>query len=198
MKLKILLSALAVSAAILPASAQVFEVGPHGGVSRLSGRDIGTFTVGGVDRVTLEDGFRFGFRMTLNNWTFFGHEMGYAYNRTTLRVNSDPVEEAGTAIHQGIYNFLAYATPEGSRVRPFAAGGAHFSNFIFPGGSVTQGSGSNKLGINYGGGIKVRVAEQWLIRMDVRQYLTGKPFDLPNQSGKIKQLEISLGVSFVM
>ncbi len=198
MKRNFLPIAFAAFVANVPAYSQVFEAGMHGGVSRLSGRDIGTFTVAGTDRVTLEDGWRFGFRMTLNNWTFFGHEMGYGYNRTTLRVNSDPVEQAGTAIHQGIYNFLAYATPEGSRVRPFAAGGAHFSNFIFPGTSVTQGSGSNKLGLNYGGGIKVRVAEQWLIRMDVRQYLTGKPFDLPNQTGKMRQLEVSLGVSFVM
>ncbi|MEZ5403618.1 MAG: outer membrane beta-barrel protein [Bryobacteraceae bacterium] len=177
---------------------QVFEVGPHGGVSRLSGRDIGTYTVGGAEPVTLENGWRFGFRMTLNNWAHFGHEMGYAYNRTTFRINSDPVQEAGTAIHQGIYNFLAYATPEGSRVRPFAAGGGHFSNFIFPGLSVTQGGGSNKIGYNYGGGVKIRVSPQWLIRFDVRQYVTGKPFDLPGQSGAIKQLEASIGFSFVM
>jgi opacity protein-like surface antigen len=191
----ILLLALASSAAI---HAQVFEVGLHGGVSRLSGRDIGTFTVGGTDRVTLENGWRFGFRMTLNNWTYFAHEMGYGYNRTTMRVNSTPVQEAGTAIHQGIYNFLVYATPEGAKVRPFATGGGQFSNFLFPGTSVTQGSGSNKIGYNYGGGVKFRVAENWMVRMDLRQYVSGKPFDLPNQSGSIKHLEVSLGVSFVM
>jgi opacity protein-like surface antigen len=189
---------LLIAIAVLPLGAQVFEVGGHGGVSRLSRRDIGTFNVGDVDRVTLEDGWRMGFRMTLNNWTFFGHEMGYAYNRTTFRINSTPVVEAGTAIHQGFYNFLAYATPEGSRVRPFAAGGAHFSNFIFPGFSVTQGGGSNKLGYNYGGGNKVRVKPNWAVRMDVRQYVTGKPFDFPDQSGTLKQLEVSLGLSFVM
>ena len=182
----------------MAAQGQVFEAGGHGGVSRISGKDIGTFTVGGTDRITLDDGWRFGFRMTFNNWAHFGHEVGYAYNRTTFKENSDPPAQAGTAIHQGIYSFLAYATPEGNRVRPFAAGGAHFSNFIFPGGSVSRGSGSNKLGVNYGGGLKFRVAEQWMIRMDVRQYLTGKPFGFPNQSGSIRQLEVSLGVSFVM
>ncbi|MFN7924236.1 MAG: outer membrane beta-barrel protein [Bryobacteraceae bacterium] len=184
-------------AGIVSLRAQVFEIGMHGGVSRLSSRDIGTLTVDGTDRVTLSDGFRFGFRLTLNNWAYFGHEMGYGYNRTQFEYGS-PKQQIGTAIHQGIYNFLVYATPEGKRVRPFATGGGQFSNFIFPGGSVQYGGGSNKFGFNVGGGVKVRVSEKFLIRLDGRQYWSGKPFDLPNQSGMIKLLEISAGFSFVM
>ena len=79
------------------------------------------------------------------------------------------------AIHQGFYNMLVYATPEGSRFRPFATGGGHFSNFVPPC-SAQYGQGSNKFGVNYGGGLKVRVSDKFLVRADYRQYLTGKPF----------------------
>jgi len=177
---------------------QTFEAGVHGGVSRLDGKDIGTFRVGDVTRLSLQDGWRIGFRMTLNNWTYFGQEYGYTYNRTAIRDPESTPSDFGTAFHQGSFNFLAYATPEGKTVRPFISGGGHFSNYLIPGLSVSSGAGSNKFGFNYGGGLKVRVSEMFLIRFDARQYVNGKPFDFPNQSGMIRQLEISAGFSFVM
>ena len=57
-------------------------------------------------------------------------------------------------IHQGMYNFLPYATPKGSKIRPFATGGVHFSTFYPPGASVFQGNGVTKFGYNYGAGVK--------------------------------------------
>ena len=102
------------------------------------------------------------------------------------------------AIHQGFYNFLLYATPEGSRVRPFVTGGGHFSNFVPPGASATQGSGDNKIGFNYGAGVKVRITPTWLFRVDYRDYNTGTPFDLPGAEGRLRQTEISAGVSFTL
>lgn len=182
----------------LPLAAQVFEIGVTGGVNRHSGKDIGTFRVADTAPITLEDGWRIGFRMTFNNARFFGHELGYAYNRTQFRLNDVEPVEYGTAIHQGFYNFLIYGTPEGSRIRPFAAGGGHFSNFIWPGQSVTYGGGSTKFGVNYGAGVKVRITPIFAIRLDLRQYLTGKPFDLPNQTGKFRQNEISAGFSLIL
>jgi len=175
------------------ASAQSFEAGAFGGVSRVNGKDIGTLSLGDTDRITLKDGWCFGGRMTINNWSHFGHEVGYRYTRTAFVIQDT---STGTAVHQGFYNFLAYATPEGSRVRPFATGGVQFSNFIYPGYTVSQGGGSNKVGYNYGGGVKVRVSPKYLIRLDVRQYVQGKPFDFPGQSGKVSLLEVSAGFSF--
>jgi len=181
---------------------QVFEVGMHGGASRIQGKDIGTLQVGPVGpsnpNVTLENGWRIGFRVTVNNWTHFGHEFGYAYNRTQFRVQDRPPTDYGTAIHQGFYDFLAYARAEGSRVRPFLAGGGHFSNFIWPGGSVTYGGGDSKFGVNYGGGIKIRLTPIWGIRFDVREYYTGKPFDLPNADGNMRHQEFSAGFSLMI
>jgi len=174
-------------------SAQMAEVAISGGASALTNKLLGSYAGTNYE---LDNGFRLAFRLTLNPQRFFGHEIGYAYNRTSLKF-SDSTGSAseGMAIHQGFYNFLVYATPEGSRVRPFVTGGAHFSNFVPPGASVTSGQGENKMGFNYGGGIKLKMTELLGFRVDVRQYQTGKPFDLGG-SGLLRQTEISAGIVF--
>ena len=177
------------------ARAQVAEFAISGGASELTDSDLAA-------GYSLDDGWRLAFRLTINNWAFFGQEFGYAYNRTRLLFSQGNIEQdqGGMAIHQGFYNFLVYATPEGKIFRPFATGGGHFSNFVPPGASATQGQGSNKFGFNYGGGLKVRLGEKWHVRMDVRQFITGKPFDAPGfpVSGRLRQTEVSLGFGIVM
>jgi len=171
--------------------AQDAEFSLSGGTSRLPDQNIGS-------GYSLDNGYSIGFRITLNPMRYFGHEVGYSYNRTHLLLAG--VDQGGMAIHQGGYNFLVYATKEGSRIRPFATGGAHFSNFVPPGSSATQGGGNTKFGVNYGGGIKVRLTSLFAIRADYRQYLTGKPFDLqgPGASGNLRQNVISVGLAFVL
>lgn len=179
---------------------QSAEFSVSGGVSRLNNSGIGQFnsTTGEATRYSLGDGFRIGFRTTLNTWRYFGHEMGYAYNRAQLREISGNTEQ-GMAIHQGFYNILAYARPDLSRVRPFVAAGGHFNNYTPPGTSVTSGGGSTKFGFNYGGGIKIRVSPFLAIRFDGRYYQNGKPFDfLQNRKGLIGQLEVSVGFGIVI
>ena len=159
----------------------------------------------------LQDKWMFGLRMTLNSWDHFGHEFTYAYHRTALQTTapSTPAGQftpagplvtsaTGTAIHTVTYGMLAYATAEGKRIRPFAQGGGGFSNFIYPGGSVSRGGGNTKLGIYYGGGIKVRLTEDgpFWIRADFRQHMTGMPYNLAGQSGALRRNEISVGVSY--
>lgn len=180
--------------------AQVFEVGVSAGPQRISGKDLGTSGVNATGRYSLDDGWHLAFRMAINNWAYFGQESGYIYNRTKLLFadGGQTGSLGGMAIHQGFYNLVAYATPEGKRVRPFVSGGGHFANFVPPGSSVTSGGGSNKFGLNYGGGIKVRVRPNWLVRLDVRQNWHGKPFDLPNQTGSMKLLQVSVGLAFAM
>jgi opacity protein-like surface antigen len=174
------------------APAQVFEGSLSIGAHKLNPKEL-------ADGFSLDDGWKFALRLTLNSWTHFGQEFGYGYNRSKLL--SFGQDTGGMAIHQGFYNMLAYATPEGNRIRPFVTGGGHFSNFVPPGASASYGQGSNKFGVNYGGGLKVRVSEKWLVRMDVRQFLTGKPFGgdqgLP-VSGSLRQTEYSVGLGFVL
>jgi opacity protein-like surface antigen len=177
------------AASAVLANAQVAEFGLGGGISNLGSKDLGS-------GYSLDDGWNLIFRLTVNNWTYFGQEFGYNYNRTHLKLGG--ADQGGMAIHQGFYDFLAYATPEGSRIRPFAAGGGHFSNFVPPGASASYGQGSNKFGVNYGGGIKIRATDKFLFRVDFRQFLQGKPFDLPGVSGTLRINQFSAGVSFFL
>ena len=188
----------ALLATTITASAQVAEMGAYGGMFRLSGNDIAT--ADGYD-YTLDDGWLFGARLTLNTYRFFGHEFGYAYNRTTMAVRASSgggSETAGTAIHRGTYNFLLYALPEGAPVRPFATGGLHFNTYAWPGYSAAQGGGSTKFGLNYGGGIKVRVSPKYGIRFDIRNYKNGKPFGFLDPDGSIDQMVFTAGFSVLL
>lgn len=180
------------------ALAQVLEVGGGAGVNRISNGTIAPNVGTPPINVDLSNGWRFGFRMTINPQYHFGHEVGYNYVRTNWDIGG---ETAGTAAHQGFYDFLVYALPEGSKVRPFVAGGAQFTNFVFPGYSVSQGGGKMKFGLNYGFGVKTRVTDKWLMRVDFRQYTSPKPdFGLSAEApqGWVKMNEISLGVAFCL
>lgn len=173
------------------ASAQVLELGVAGGVGRLSNSVLSE-----SDGAKLKSGFRLGFRVTLNAHEYFGHEVGYAYNRTSMEYGGATY---GMATHQGFYDLLAYARPEGSKIRPFVAGGGQFSNFVFPGLSVASGYGTTKFGGNYGAGVKVRSSDRFLIRLDYRQYLTPKPdWFLTAPKGWLRINEMSVGFSYTM
>lgn len=180
--------------------AQPLELGVYGGQSRLSKATLGSIAKSpdAASDYSLDGGFRLGFRVTTNSDTIFGHEFGYGYNRTQLVFDSASGQRQGMAIHQGTYNYLVYATREGRKIRPFVTGGVHFSNFVPPGASATQGGGTTKFGVNYGAGLKIRVHPMFLIRFDLRQYGTPKPFKLFNRSNWLRQNEYSIGFSFVL
>ena len=200
MRSYLLLVALAGASSI--AFGQSFEGAVSGGVSHIQSNVIGadTFSTGATasSNVKLNDGFRLGFRLSVNPFSHLGFEVGYAYNRSQLHFEGPPVSETGFGIHQGFADALFHFTKEGSRVRPFVAGGVQFSNFVPPGASAQNGQGENKFGVNYGGGVKVRVKENWQVRFDLRQYETGKPFSLPGASGRLLQDEISVGIGYVL
>src|SRR3954453_8289365 len=107
------------------AFSQSFEASVGGGKTVIPDKsaDIGGDSTG-VYR--MKEGPRIGFRMTLNSWRFMGHEFGYAYSRTAVEIPSSgvgatavPAQTISTPSHQGFYDFLVYAAPEGFRVRPF-------------------------------------------------------------------------------
>ncbi len=152
-------------------------------------------TLGGGEAY-LEDGWRLGARITINPYRFCGHEVGYMYTRANMNYQGVSI---GEAVHQGFYNFLVYVTPEGSKVRPFFTGGAQFSTFPFPGYSIQSGGSQTKFGVNYGGGIKTRLNEKWLIRIDYRQYASPKPdFFVTETTGWLRMNEVSVGFAFTM
>ena len=192
MKLRL---ALAVLFACAPAAfCQGFEASVSGGESYIPSKsaDLGS-------GYQLNDGFRLVLRMTLNWKRFLGHEFGYGYTHTALEatpaLTGGTSQSSGLGAHQGFYDFLAYALPEGSHVRPFACGGVQFTSFT-PAGSYTR---ETKYGVNFGGGIKVKVKENWGFRTDIRQYNMSKPFnDVLGSTGRRQLWEFTVGVSFMM
>jgi len=178
------------------ATAQVAEFSVSGGVSRFGNASLGNTVdqLGNPVAVTIDNGFRLTLRFTLNTYRFMGHGFGYAYNHSNLNIAG---VKSSMPIHQGFYDFLLYATPEGSRIRPFATGGVQFSSFVPPGASVYSGNEVTKFGVNYGGGIKFKVTEVIGLRFDFREYNTGKPFNLTSQNGRLNQLEASVGAAFM-
>jgi len=182
---------------------QVGEISLSAGKTTLRNAELGTFSVattGGATQTVSAEAtadVRIAVRFTMNNEGFRGHEFGYAYNHGKLAVTTTPREEVGMPVHQGLYNFLLYGAREGSKARPFLTGGAHFSTFYPPGTGVFSGNGVTKFGVNYGGGLKFRVGETFLMRVDVRDYLQPKPnFWQQNLKGWMHMLETSLGLGF--
>ena len=176
---------------------QTAEISVNGGVSRM-GKNYAT--AGGGDNTPIEftQGFRLAFRFTWNMGKFFGHEVGYGYSRTHLKYESSPTQDiAPVSLHQGFYDFLINATPEGKRVRPFACGGVQFTSF-YPPGASSYGGSITKFGINYGGGIRVKLTPVWGIRADFRQYAMGRPdFGFANNSGWMRLTEMTGGFAFL-
>ena len=177
--------------------AQSGELWFSAGESLLSNSGLGTTSpTGRSDDFSLDDGFRFGFRFGFNMGERLGHEIQYAYSRTHLIAGG--VDTGGMAIHMGGYNLLGYLTKEGSRFRPFGTAGLEFANFVPPGSSATSGGGSTKFGFNYGGGVKVRVRDNWALRFDVRRYDLPKPnFGLFLTNGWLHQTEVSAGIGYM-
>ena len=179
------------------AFAQSAEISVNGGVSRFSGDYA---TVGGGDNtpIRFSNGFRLVFRFTWNQGKMFSHEVGYGYAKSHLKARTSPEQDiAPISLHQGLYNFLINATPEGSRVRPFATGGVQFTSFYPPGASVYGGS-VTKFGINYGFGLKLKLTSVWGIRGDFRQYAMPRPdFGFANKGGWMRQNEMTGGFMFM-
>jgi opacity protein-like surface antigen len=174
---------------------QGFEASVSGGESYIPSKsaDLGS-------GYTLKDGFRLALRMTLNWKRFLGHEFGYGYTHTSLEspasfATGGVTSTSGLSAQQGFYDFLAYALPEGSHVRPFACAGVQFTSFT-PAGSYSR---ETKYGVNWGGGIKFKIKQNWGFRTDIRQYNMSKPFnDQLGSTGRLNLYEFSLGVSFMM
>jgi|SRR5690242_12489595 len=188
-----LLSIVAGCAAV--ANAQVAEFSVSGGVSRFG--DATLISDPSVGNVTIGNGFRLGLRLTLNTYRFMGWEIGYGYAHSNINIPGQG--SVGLPVHAFFGDFLVYATPEGSRVRPFACGGIGFNSFFPPGSSVYYGNQQTKFGPNYGGGIKFKISGPFGARIDIRQYNTGKPDFFQTSvgpSGRLKQTEVTVGVSY--
>ena len=185
--------------------AQTHELWLNAGVSFLENKQLGSPNADGApDDVGLANGYRFGFRFAFGPGGHFGHEIQYGYSRTGLNDGTAVfLADSGSAvmaIHQWGYNVLYYvdSAAKEAKIRPFVTAGVHLSDFVLPGSAVYQG-GSFKPGVNYGGGVKIRLSTVFSARFDLRQYESGKPNWkglLFHQNGLIHQTELSAGLGF--
>jgi opacity protein-like surface antigen len=178
------------------AFAQTGEFWFSGGESLLSNSGLGTTQAfgGAKDDLQLTDGFRWGLTGSFNQGSHYGYEFGYAHNGTGLKFNTQGGATQGMHFHQVAANFLVYALRDGKRIRPFATGGVHFSNYVQPGASIASGGGDTKFGVNGGFGVKVHVHSFWGLRLDYRYFTNPKPFNLPLRDGWLHQNVISAGI----
>ena len=179
------------------ARSQSAELGLTVGVSAFNDNGIGSLRVfeEGLIPVSLRNGVRIGARWATNSWGFLGHEFSYAFQRTSLKIGGGPPD--GMNVQNIYYNFVAHATPLDSSVRPFGTVGAGVSVYFPPGVSSLSGRGNKNFGYNYGGGVKFKLSYKFGLRFDVRDHVTGRPFDLDDSSGRFHNVEYSATFSLL-
>jgi hypothetical protein len=193
------------------APAQTYEISVSAGYPRLSSAPLGSLSQEGAkDNDTKLKGLQsYSARLTRNTRGYYGHELGFSYSRarleTTLRTTQGgktvtTVAQDRIDIRQAHYNFLMYFMPKGERWRPFMTGGGQVQEYGAPGIPEWGTGKSRRFGANYGGGIKLMLFKHALLRLDVREYIGGKPYDLtfedPMKTGGLyRQLEASFGIS---
>lgn len=197
-------------------SAQTFEISASGGYNYIKKSNLGSLNADEPkeDDSYLKPGAVFGARFTYNTKGYYGHEITILQTNAKFRSNVEQadgtlVEETGKArVTLASYNFLIYMMPNRERWRPYITGGLHGVQFGAPRIPSWPGGGARSYGGNFGGGIKLFPHKNFFVRADIRDYITGKPYDLtyPDpqpgqglQSGGIMHMfegTVGIGITF--
>jgi hypothetical protein len=150
----------------------------------------------------------YGVRLTYNTRGYYGHEIGYIRTRAIFQTKIRPdartfnLVEERVWVQEGFYNFLMYCMPRGERWRPYIAVGLQAHQYAAPVNIPQFDTGPTRnYGVNYGLGLKLHLIPHSVIRLDFRDHLGGKPYDLkfedPMKSGGIlRSMELSAGIGF--
>lgn len=189
-------------------SAQKIEISPFYGYFRPIATGLGSLQSVARDSDTkLTPGTGAGARVTWNTKGYYGVELGYSQSKlgfeTAIRpsgATADVIRTDKVKVQQGFLNFLAYFMPAGERFRPFITGGVQLQQYGRPVIDDFDIPGTRNYGANYGGGLKIKLFKHALIRIDLRDYIGGKPYDLTrederNTGGRQRQLEGSVGLA---
>jgi hypothetical protein len=189
------------------AAAQTYEVSVSAALTKISNTGLGSIdqTDGQDDDSRLKGGEGAGIRLTVNTKGYYGHEAGFVYSRAVFRTKTTPegatvrgTFEDKVAVKQYFYNFLMYMMPRGERWRPYITVGGQMVEYGEPSVPNWPGGGDRTYGFNYGGGIKLKIVKGLLFRIDARDYIHGKPYDLTYEDitrsgGIFRQQEYSAG-----
>jgi Outer membrane protein beta-barrel domain len=180
-----LLGSLLLFAAVPCCFAQNWEVGLAGGYSWYNDASIKN-PIGQSAKAGYESRFAAGAVLTENITEHIGGELRYMYIAGDSKLTSGGNDVHMDAQSQVVdYDFLFYATPRGSRFRPFAAAGAGIKRYdgtggaffpLYPPVGTFLGRGHQVEGmLSFGGGLKVALNDRWLVRVDFRDYATPLP-----------------------
>lgn len=153
-----------------------------------------------ANEIKISGGADAGFRFTYNMSRWLGHEFGASYMRNTLTAplgTTGILWDVPTPTWLLFYDLVFYVLPEEAGARPFLAAGAQISRFRPQDVRTFSTFWTDKFGPNYGGGVKVRVHRHVLVRFDVREYATPKPWKFIETRGWLRQREFSGGVALV-
>jgi hypothetical protein len=188
--------------------AQTFEVSPFAAYLRMGRAPLGSASPESPQDTDsrLKSAMGYGVRLTWNPWNYYGHEITYIRLRptfqSTLRDTDHPdgvVESDKINLQEAAYNFMMYFMPRGERWRPYFTAGMQLYQYSEPRITDFPSGSTRHYGGNYGFGLKLKLMKNALVRLDVRDYIGGKPYDLTfkdvmKSGGMMHQFEGSFGI----
>jgi opacity protein-like surface antigen len=201
---KLVLISVLAAAPVLP---QTWEVSAGGGAMRPARKGLGSLSTDSPknDDTRLRGTTGYGVRLTANTKGYYGFELGYIRSRATMeatiRTGTETLDRRGRlTIQHAFFNAIAYMMPKGERWRPFLTVGMQGQLYSRPNIDEFTDPSSRNYGFNYGGGLKIKLAKHFLVRLDVRDYIGGAPYGLTLEEeklslGTLRHLEGSFGLS---
>ena len=195
---KVLLPAIAVLLASALAAAQPGRRGPEyrrwefsvfGGGSFLGDRSYPTAVTGSSTQTSRTVGLQFatgslfGARVTENRGDRLGAVAEYSYSNLPVTFtglsDSLPSHSPGHAVHRMEYDILYYGTDRAHRLRPYVLGGVgmmlyHIAHTSVPDQNLTL-SDSWKFAVNWGGGVKYLIWDQFGVTAQYAGSITTTP-----------------------
>ncbi len=191
------------------AQAQKWEINFARVNTRISDAPLGTLNQKNKqdDDTRLIGNYGYGVRLTYNQRGYYGHEIGYLRTRATFQSKLRPdtktinLVEDRVWVQEGLYTFLMYCMPRGERWRPYIAVGAQAHQYGAPRLEQFDRGPTRNYGVHYGLGLKLHLIPHSVIRLDFRDHIGGKPYDLdfadPMRAGGIlRSMEFSAAVGF--
>jgi hypothetical protein len=192
--------------------AQNWEIGGFGGwATQMGSKSKGS---AGEATVGFKDGFVGGAYGGNESFRFWSGELRYLYRNGAAQVDGD-VGKASLSAHQHqvTYDVLGHFVERGNKVRPFIAfgGGVKYAKGTGAEAAVQPGSQYALLTatsqilpvVSLGGGVKVKVTDNFGIRFDFRDYISPAPDKIlyPAQGQSIKgwmhDLTFMVGLSYL-
>lgn len=190
----------------LSARAEGIDIGVGFGRADAGKRRAGTILVqdaAGAETpadITMGSGITVVPRITLNFSDYLSHDLSFAVSRANVKVNlaGDNLFDNSSTIGQGMYNLLLHATKDGSKIRPYVAGGGGLVLFYPPGAGLFSGVNTVRPGLNYGAGVRFQATEKLHARVDFRQTIAPNPrlFQGQDASGLFRQNQVTFGIGY--